>query len=204
MLENIQNEKRGQKAKDLTPPEASWWSTFFNGIGNGVMIGLFPLAILEPLGNIKKGFFSEATKSKIAKFNLAALTVGTILGALWGARDANRVAEYRKLSGDKITDLENENAQQKKELEALKAHVNDIQAHVQPPMGEARMGSSFQASYEGEGRAHLKNHASQHASKEEAFASREKTGYTKHESHPDWESRAAASKQEATEAQFIA
>ncbi len=103
--ENLQQTRPDER---FLPPRLSRISTILNGMGNGAMIGVLPIAAWELITK-----FKDKNSSRTAIYATAfATVVGCGLGAMHGNREAREIDQYRRnvsnelgKSGDKIAEL---------------------------------------------------------------------------------------------------
>ena len=86
------------------PPRESQFSAVANGIGNGVMVGIMPIAAWELYTK-----FKDKTSSRTALYTTVFATVsGCLLGAMYGRYEAKKIDHYRKNVSDELLRLRSE------------------------------------------------------------------------------------------------
>jgi hypothetical protein len=88
----------------IEPPSEAKLSTILNGMGNGAMLGGLPFLLLNLYEAVIK---KSATTDHVLrnKVGLGLTVFGCALGGYLGAKEADRLREYREALGAEMTDL---------------------------------------------------------------------------------------------------
>ncbi len=89
--------------RSTMPKREANTSLILNGIGNGMMIGTFPFVTMET--------YSHLANWKVPKqayaLNAAALLGGSMLGAMYGLKEAHKLQNYRESLVDEVEGMRN-------------------------------------------------------------------------------------------------
>ncbi|MFZ4540488.1 MAG: hypothetical protein ACOYNL_01600 [Rickettsiales bacterium] len=85
----------------LSPPEHSTASIVLNGAGNGLMVGALPPLIYSLANQVT----SEVAKKRQGNIALFSTVACTLVGAVYGLREAKHTEEYRHSVGQAVIDL---------------------------------------------------------------------------------------------------
>lgn len=103
--------------EQFAPPKLSRASTILNGVSNGAMIGVLPIAVWEWATK-----FKDKSSSRAALYGTAFATVlGCTVGAIHGRSEAREVERYRISVTNELERARNEVTRLHDKIDAMEA-----------------------------------------------------------------------------------
>ena len=104
MEENISYKEMRQYKID--PPREATATTILNNIGNGAMLGALPSIVVSLYNEMTGKIIDQAAHKTRGKIGIGMTVVGSLLGAVYGVREAKRLQSYRHAVSDRLAEVE--------------------------------------------------------------------------------------------------